>query len=207
MSNLNGISKALIENFDYIINDYKIPESNVGFLSYGGILACSGAVAVAAIMPSPFVVLEGAVDALTNRNKKKISADDVPDDIVKIKNNEFYKLLIKYCKERGYTEQQLYKKACISKAVYSNVRNMGTGTKENYVPGKITVLALCIALKLTLKQTQEMLWLVGYSLSNNIRLDKIIAWCLEHTEYDCTVENINDVIYDKTGESPFIRYS
>ena len=84
---------------------------------------------------------------------------------------------------------------------------MGKGTKENYVPGKITVLALCIALKLTLKQTQEMLWLVGYSLSNNIKTDKIIAWCLEHTEYDCTVENINDIIYDKIGESPFIRYN
>ena len=206
MSNINEISKALRENFDYIINDYKIPESNIGFLNSAA-MACGSAVAAAAIIPGPLGALAGIVGAFTDRNKKKISADDVPDDIVKIKNNEFYKLLIKYCKERGYTEQQLYKKACVSKAVYSNVRNMGTGTKENYVPGKITVLALCIALKLNLKQTQEMLWLVGYSLSNNIRLDKIISWCLEHTEYDCTVENINDVIYDKTGESPFIRYS
>ncbi len=93
----------------------------------------------------------------------------------------------------------------MSRAVYSNIRNM-PDTME-YSPNKITILALCLVMHLTEPQTQELLGLLGYSLSKNLPVDRIVAWCLEQQDYDYDVADVNNIIYDLLGKSPFIRYN
>ena len=48
-----------------------------------------------------------------------------------------------------------------------------------YRPSKSTIICLCLALNLNLKQTQELLNKAGYMLSNDIFIDKIVAYCIE----------------------------
>ena len=128
--------------------------------------------------------------------------EDISNKFLIVDKAKFYRLLCTYCDEQGYTEPQLYQKANISKAVYSNIRSMAV---NDYIPKKETALCLCIALHLTLSQAQEMLQLLGYSLSNNSIIDKIIAWCLHHGKNKYDVQEINNFIYTKTGKSPLIN--
>ena len=46
-----------------------------------------------------------------------------------------------------------------------------------------------------MNETQEMLNIVGYSLSDKMVTDKIISWCIVHNEYN--IDDINNFIYEK----------
>lgn len=139
-----------------------------------------------------------------NENKPKVKIENIPEEVLSIRRDKFYTLLSKYIKEKGYSENELRRKSGISVAVYHNIRHMPETSEYN--PTKITVLAFCIALHLTVSQSQELLGLLGYSLSSNLYSDKIISWCLEQRKYDYDVGTINDVIYEITGRAPFTRY-
>ena len=178
------------QNFDKIINDYKIPE----YRPKPPPTALASMPRIGMIAAAPLLVA-GALF--------KKTVDDVPDDVLNVEDRKFYDLICQYCDERNITEPELYNRAGLSRAIYSKIRNMGV-KGNSYKPSKETVLQLCIAFPLSVAQTQELLWLVGYTLSNNIVIDKIIAWCLAHSEkYHFTVNSINDIIYDKIGVSPF----
>ena len=142
-------------------------------------------------------------DENENNRRTKVKAENIPEEVLSIRRDKFYTLLSKYIEEKGYSEIELRRKSGVSVAVYYNIRHMPQTTEYN--PTKITVLALCIALHLTVPQTQELLGLLGYSLSSNLHSDKIISWCLEQRKYDYDVGTINDVIYDVTGRAPFTR--
>ena len=178
------------QNFDRIVNDYKIPEFRPKPKPPPVALACNPGVGM--IVP---LFVAGTLF--------KKAVDDVPDDVLNVEDRKFYELICQYCDERNITEPELYNRAGLSRAIYSKIRNMGA-KGNTYKPSKETVLQLCIAFPLSVPQTQELLWLVGYTLSNNIVVDKIIAWCLAHKEkYHFTVNSINDIIYEKIGVSPF----
>ena len=182
---MNEGGNELSKNFTYIVKEYQIPF----FGSFGAPFMC---------------IISGILGGVVAGAKKKLTSSDVPDDVLSINREKFYQMLCNYCDKLGYSETQLYDNACVSKAVYSNIRSMSVKGKT-YVPSKHTVMCLCIALHLSVSQAQEMLNLVGYSFSNNVVVDKIISWCLEHREYEYDVRTINDVIYEKIGESPFLK--
>lgn len=138
--------------------------------------------------------------------RKELSIEDIPDDLLDNKQQQFYQKIVEYCDQRGMTDVELYKKACISKAVFSNIRSMGI-SKKTYTPKKPTVICLCIALELSLAQAEELMNMVGFSFSNTDKLDKLVAWCLTHTEFKLNVITINEIFYEKTGESPLIKAS
>lgn len=138
-----------------------------------------------------------------NENRPKIKAENIPAEIIVVQRNKFLTLLNQYREQKGYSEQELRQKSLVTVAVYHNIRHMPETTEYN--PTKITVLALCIALHLTLNQAQELLGLLGYSLSKNLPVDRIVAWCLEHQNYNYDVMAVNTVISDLLGKSPFIR--
>lgn len=186
---MNEGSSELQNKFEYIVEEYQIPISRI--------LGCASITSWL-----PFV--GGVAGVIVGGVKKKLTSNDIPDDVIGINREKFYQMLCDYCDQLGYSETQLYDKACVSKAVYSNIRSMAAKGKT-YVPSKVTVMCLCIALRLTVTQAEEMLNLVGYSFSSNLRIDKIISWCLEHREYEYDVRTINDVIYEKIGESPFLK--
>lgn len=89
------------------------------------------------------------------------------------------------CRVSGVTSQTL-----------SKIRNMDI---RPYAPGKETIVALCLALQLSLLEAQELLAIAGFTLSNEFLIDQIIAFCLEAGYYD--IYNINVFIYAKTGKN------
>ena len=133
--------------------------------------------------------------------KRKLSADDVPDFGEKKNSGELYQIICRYCEEHHIKkDSDLYNEAHISRAVFSKIRNMAA---TGYTPAKTTVIALCIAMHLSLPETQALLKKAGYALSDDIKQDRLIAWCLAQDKCKIDVMTVNDVIYEKTGKSPF----
>ena len=58
----------------------------------------------------------------------------------------------------------------------------------------------------TLEETKELLGLIGFTLSEHLFVDRIISYCLSQNEYDYDVDDINEIIYDITKRSTFIKY-
>ena len=113
----------------------------------------------------------------------------------------FYDYLLYYMDQKHVDkEADLYKKAEISRAVYSKIRSM---RETDHRPSKPTVIKLCLALHLNSKETQEMLHTVGYGMSNASLIDKIIMFFIEHNEFDIFL--IDEKIYDKTKQRYLIE--
>lgn len=100
----------------------------------------------------------------------------------------FSQKLLEMIAERGLTASEVYHKANISKQVFSKIR------KANYHPKKNTVLALAVALKLTVTETDELLSYAGYTLARNDKTDIIVSYFLEKCVYD--IIEINIMLFD-----------
>lgn len=114
----------------------------------------------------------------------------------------FVQKLYKHCDAKKIKDVQLYKNAQLSRQVFSKIRSMAT---NDYIPSKPTVINLCLSLHLNLCETQELLALSGYTLSPAILSDKVIAWCIEHNEFN--VLEVAELLYDMTGEAVLITKS
>lgn len=151
----------------------------------------------------PISILGAAVGCIwKSKNKTKyepitisIPNSDSSTPQFKDEKDVFYKSIIKFCNNKKIDEIELYKKAQLSRSIFSKIRNMD---KTNYIPSKVTVICICLALNLTLNETQEMLNYIGYSLSNKLITDKIIAWCIEHSSFN--IIEIDTFIYDRIGK-------
>ena len=117
------------------------------------------------------------------------------------RERNFYDYLLYYMDKKKFDkESDLYRKAEISRAVYSKIRSM---RETNHRPSKPTVIKLCLALHLDSKETQEMLHIVGYGMSNASIIDKIIMFFIEHNEFD--IFKIENKIFDKTKQRYLIE--
>lgn len=110
-------------------------------------------------------------------------------------NADLYEPICKYCKEKSIDETMLYKKGNFDKSVLTRIRGM---RNTNYIPQKNILIRICLVLELNHMQTQELLFLVGYSLSNDIIADKIISFAIEQKIYD--IIEIDYAIYKITGK-------
>lgn len=146
------------------------------------------------------------MDDAENVNRPKITVANIPIELRDIQRDRdrFWNLLNEYRERKNLTHKKLRQKSGVSVAVYHNIRHMPE--KAQYNPDKITVLELCIAMHLTLEETKELLGLIGFTLSEHLFVDRIISYCLNQNEYDYDVDDINEIIYDITKRSPFIKY-
>ena len=122
-------------------------------------------------------------------------APEIPRFIATDNRSKFYEEICKYCDSKKISETDLYNRAKISRAVFSNIRSMG---QKKYLPSKSTAIRICLALELNLDQSQKLLEIIGYHLSNNLIVDKVIAWCMENNFYD--IDDIDDAIRAQTGK-------
>lgn len=103
-------------------------------------------------------------------------------------DESFSEMLLRKIKERGMTNADCYIAANIDKKLFSKIKS-----NKGYIPKKTNVLALAIALKLSLEETQELLMKAGMALSHSDRFDLIVEYCIVHRMYN--VHDVNQVLY------------
>ena len=96
--------------------------------------------------------------------------------------------LMKLIDRRGMNDVQVYRRANLDRRLFSKIRS-GKG----YHPGKRTILALAVALKLTLEETEALLERAGYALSPADKFDVVMEYFLEHGPRD--IDEINEVLF------------
>ena len=93
-----------------------------------------------------------------------------------------------YAIKSGMDNTEIYKRANLSKSVFSSIFTNG------HIPKKGTVVALAIALRLDLRETERLLMKAGYTFSNSIKADLIAVYFINHKLYD--IDKLNSALYD-----------
>ena len=90
--------------------------------------------------------------------------------------------------ERGLKDSEVYKRANMSRQHFSKIRS-----NPRYKPTKTTVLALAVALRLSLEETSLLLDRAGFTLSHADCRDVIVEFFIKEGHYD--VFDINEALF------------
>lgn len=90
--------------------------------------------------------------------------------------------------ERGLRDAQVYKRANLTRQHFSKIRS-----NPRYRPTKTTVLALAVALELSLDETSLLLERAGFALSHADQRDVIVEFFIREGNYD--IFEINNTLF------------
>ncbi len=116
-----------------------------------------------------------------SEGRKSLSLEDLIGEVGKT----FHEVLFEKISQSGMTDVEVYKRANMDRKLFSKIRS-----NPAYHPRKDTVLALAIALKLNIEDTQDLLSRAEYALSPSSKSDVIIRYFIERREYDIHLINI-----------------
>ena len=91
----------------------------------------------------------------------------------------FREMLLRLIDEKGFSDPYVYKKANLDRKLFSKIR-----CNPDYCPSRKTVIALAIALELTLDETSDLLSRAGYAFSPGSKADLIVEFCILNKIYD-----------------------
>lgn len=114
------------------------------------------------------------------------------DAMLKELDEGFSKTLLRLIDEKGMTDVQCYKRANISRKLFSKIRS-----DPHYKPSKTTAVAFALALELTLPETQSFLSRAGFTLSHSYLADIIVEYCIREREYNVLDVNLLLFEYDQ----------
>lgn len=94
-------------------------------------------------------------------------------------SDTFQEYLMYLISSRGFTNTEVYKRAIITKQLFSKIKQ-----NPQYHPDKATAMRLCVGAKLNLDEAKDLLARAGYALSPCDKRDIIFSFFLEHEVYD-----------------------
>ena len=111
------------------------------------------------------------------------------EDVLRQHEKTFSEYLLDLLKERNGKDSEVYKRAEVSKQLFSKILN-----NPDYQPTKSTVIQLALGLQLDLPQTQKLLEKAGYALTRSSKTDLVVKYYIERKIYNVTF--INEALYD-----------
>ena len=94
-------------------------------------------------------------------------------------SDTFQQYLLFLIEARGLTNSEVYKRAIITKQLFSKIK-----VNPDYHPDKATAMRLCVGAKLNLDETKDLLARAGYALSPCDKRDIIFSFFIEHKVFD-----------------------
>ena len=117
----------------------------------------------------------------------RVSAPPPVEEILDDLEESFSETLFRLIDAKQRTDVEVYKRANLDRRLFSKIRS------RDYVPSKRTVLALALALELTLEETEDLLRKAGYALSPSQVFDVIVHYFIIHGKYD--IFELNAVLF------------
>ena len=140
-------------------------------------------------MPNPAACMEEACEAPEPKAKTfGFLKGKHLDQLVSNPGESFSEQLFSIIDERGLKDPQVYQKANLDRRLFSKIRS-----NPSYQPSKATALALCVALSLTLEQTEDLIGRAGYAFSPSNTWDIILKFYISQGKYD--LFEINEALF------------